>query len=241
MDLNINKEKYTFDDFTAIISALLGENGCPWDRAQTHDSVMECLIEECYEVIDAVKDKNDEAFCEELGDVLLQVVFNAEIAKKRNSFAIDGVIDGIAKKMISRHPHVFGTAEAENKEQVLDIWEENKRKEKGYHSVKESMESVPKTFPALMRAQKVLKKAAKATDQNKDISDFIDDALIELLELKISLKTENCVPLDKYGELLLTIADISRILKINPELALTNAIETYINKFEHFDIASERK
>lgn len=239
LDIDLNKDKYNFKDLNDIMSFLLGDNGCPWDKSQTHSSVMECLLEECYEVIDAVEKDDKGAMCEELGDVLLQVVFNAKMSEKDNGFTIDDIVDGISRKMISRHTHIFGGAGADNESQALDIWEKNKKKEKGYSSVKESMELVPKTFPSLMRAQKIQKKAAKAGFEEGDIFNAVDDAMEALLSFKNSLKNENSVQKSKYGEFLLKSANISRFLKINPELALTNAIETYINMFKNFESASE--
>jgi tetrapyrrole methylase family protein/MazG family protein len=240
MAIDLTKEKYDFDDLNQIIAVLLGENGCPWDRAQTHESVLTCLIEECYEVIDAVEKNDRSAMCEELGDVLLQVVFHAKLSEKQSSFAMADIVDGISRKMISRHTHIFGTSSAENPEQVLDLWEKNKRKEKGYQSALESITNVPKTFPALMRAAKVQKKASDAGYEMKNLSEAIDDTLNALETLKKSISVENSKKMDNYGDFLLKSANISRFLKINPELALTNALETYINKFKNFESASEK-
>ncbi|MDR2902925.1 MAG: nucleoside triphosphate pyrophosphohydrolase [Clostridiales bacterium] len=237
MAIDLNKPRYDFNDLNDILSVLLGENGCPWDRAQTHESVMTCLIEECYEVIDAVEKNDKAALREELGDVLLQVVFNAKLAENTGSFSIAEVIDGISRKMIGRHTHIFGAGEAETPDAVLDLWERNKRKEKGYQTASESIARIPKAFPALMRAAKAQKKAAEAGFEAKTLRQTLDETLLSLENLKRATESEKA---DRYGDFLLKSAHISCFLKINPELALTNALETYINKFEDFESASEK-
>ena len=156
------KEHYTFDDLTAIMALLRSEDGCPWDRAQDHRSIRKNLIEECYEAVEGI-DRDDRALlCEELGDVLLQIVFHAQISADRGSFDIDDVVDGVCRKMIRRHPHIFGDARAADPADAYARWEEIKRSEKGSSSACESMEGVAKTLPSLMRTQKLLKKVEKA-------------------------------------------------------------------------------
>ncbi len=239
MSIDLTKNGYSFEDLNEIIAILLGENGCPWDRAQTHKSLMECLLEECYEVIDAVNCEDKVAMCEELGDVLLQVVFNAKLSENNGGFDISAVIDGICKKMIRRHTHIFGGDRANNADEALITWEENKKAEKGYNSVTQSIVLIPKALPALVRTQKTMKKAQKAELDEYDLDKTIDSAVLLLKELKNSVEVEDeAIINEKYGQYLLESSKISAILKINAEFALTNALETYINKLKNIDPAN---
>ena len=159
--MNINKEKYTFNDFVDIISELRSENGCPWDKEQTHESLRKNLIEESYEFIQEVDSKSERGMCEELGDILLQVLLHAQIAKDEGMFNIDDVIDGIAKKMIFRHPHVFGENKAENAEEALKFFYQSKNKEKELKSKAEEIAHVPEELPALIKSYKMYSKLEK--------------------------------------------------------------------------------
>ena len=155
------KEKYGFGDLKEIMRILRSEGGCPWDREQTHESIRNNFIEETYEAIEAIDDDNPELLKEELGDVLLQVVFHAQISSEKGEFDIDGVCDEICRKLVIRHPHIFSDATAEDAGQVLSNWENIKIKEKGYADAKEYVKSAAKSLPALMRAQKIHKRLIK--------------------------------------------------------------------------------
>lgn len=234
--LDINKDRFDFEDLKNIISILLGENGCPWDRAQTHKSVMIHLLEECYEVIDAVNNDDKQAMCEELGDVLLQVVFNARLAQNKGSFSIDDVIDGISRKMINRHTHVFGSDKAADADEALVTWEENKTVEKSYTTITESMENIPKILPALMRAQKIVEKAQKTGLDNSSFDETVKNAANALNELTNNVNcSDKGVVSEKMGQYLLENAKISAFLKINAEFSLTNASEMYINRIKSIE------
>lgn len=229
-----DKETYDFGDFKKILEILTGENGCPWDKVQTHETLRQYLIEECYEVLDAINKKDNENLKEELGDVLLQVVFHSVIAEKDGEFSLSGVIDGVAKKMIYRHPHIFSDAAAESPEEVLDNWEELKKKEKGYKTRTETLKNIPKSLPALTRAQKVLKKA-----ETNDRLSSLPQILNELKDIFDNINTDSLSD-NEYceciiGDILIKTVKISNFLKINSEFALTNAVEKFINKFEHID------
>jgi len=155
-------KKYTMEDVTAIVKRLTGPDGCPWDRVQTHESIRKNLIEEAYEAVDAI-DRNDaHSIADELGDVLLQVLLHAAIAEKNNEFDLDTITDILSRKLISRHSHVFGTDNATTPEEVLDVWEKNKRKEKGQESFRDTLLDMPKDVPSLLRTEKLLKRAKKA-------------------------------------------------------------------------------
>lgn len=154
-----NKDVYTMDDLVEIMKYL--RVGCPWDKEQTHESIRVCFIEEVYEVCDAIDKKDPDLMCEELGDVLLQVVFHAQMAEEDGEFTLSDAIDGICRKLIIRHPHVFGDVKADTSGQVLYNWDKIKQETKGQKSVGETLRDVPKSLPGLMRAQKTAKRAAK--------------------------------------------------------------------------------
>ncbi len=225
------KDKYSFDDFIKIMKTLISEDGCPWDKVQTHETLKRYLIEESYEVIDAINNNDKENLCEELGDVLLQVVFHSILAEKDSEFSLNDVIDGVAKKMIYRHPHIFSDVSAETADDVLANWEELKKKEKGYKSKSDVLKSVPKSLPSLMRAEKVIKKA----DDSISEKDKLTETINELKNFVSSLDTNNLINSDDkektIGDLLFLATKISTGLKINTEFALTNSTETFINKF----------
>lgn len=243
-------KKYTYEEFVDIIKTLRSENGCPWDREQTHESLCPCLMEETAEVLAAIRILNEtgdaENLQEELGDVLLQVVMHAQIAREEGLFTMEDVVNEVATKMVRRHPHVFGSVEVNDSQQVLQNWEEIKKKEKEGKSVKESpLREIPKELPALARAVKVLKKADKTygkhTDSVQDIETLKKgvQSLEEILAVtnstdparsedepdKDSLETE-------VGNMLMAICNIARENKLPLEQILTDRIEDYIAEFE---------
>lgn len=228
-------QNYKFNDLENIMDTLLGENGCPWDKAQTHESIADELIEECYEAVDAIKSKNPANLCEELGDICLHVVFHSKIAEKNNEFKTEDVINGICEKMIRRHSHVFGDIKAVNAEESLINWDEEKQKEKGYTSKTDKLKKVPKAFPALLRAQKVQGIAEKSgvVINGGEINWSLANELSQMFSKKNTLTEE------ELGEVLFKIAKISRKFKLNAEIALTNYIEKFINRFEQEENAGK--
>lgn len=233
----MEEKKYTLDDLVQVIRILRGENGCPWDRVQTHASIRQDMLEEAYEAADAIDKGNMENLCEELGDVLMQVVFHAEIEAEKGGFTIEDVIRGICEKMVYRHPHVFGNGEvqADTAEQVLVNWEELKKKEKHTETQTEVMKNVPDALPALIRARKVQKKAADVGFDFPDALGSIQKVYEEIQELEESVKLENGTEEEEFGDILFALVNISRFLKINPEFALTKAIKKFINRFEYIE------
>ncbi|MGN0133209.1 MAG: nucleoside triphosphate pyrophosphohydrolase [Anaerotignum sp.] len=233
----MEEKKYTLDDLVQVIRILRGENGCPWDRVQTHASIRQDMLEEAYEAADAIDKGNMENLCEELGDVLMQVVFHAEIEAEKGGFTIEDVIRGICEKMVYRHPHVFGNGEvqADTAEQVLVNWEELKKKEKHTQTQTEVMKNVPDALPALIRARKVQKKAADVGFDFPDALGAIQKVYEEIQELEESVKLENGTEEEEFGDILFALVNISRFLKINPEFALTKAIKKFINRFEYIE------
>ena len=178
------KERYDVNDLIDIVEILRSPGGCPWDIEQDHKSIRRDFLEETYEVIEAINKEDRDGLLEELGDVLLQVVFHTQIEREKNSFDLNDVADGVCKKMIERHPHVFGNVNAETSEQVLDNWDVIKKQTKQQKSQTESMLSIPREFPALMRADKVQKKAAKVGFDWDSVEGAFDKVSEELEELK---------------------------------------------------------
>ncbi|SFR71636.1 nucleoside triphosphate pyrophosphohydrolase [Anaeromicropila populeti] len=226
------KEKYEFSDFMEIIRHLRGENGCPWDREQTHDSLRVCMIEEAYEVVDAIERKDLPNLREELGDVLLQVALHSAIAEETGEFTVDEVIHEVSEKMIRRHPHVFGNSTISDAEGVVKKWEEIKREEHNEITISEGLLKVPKVLPSNMRAQKVQKKAAKAGFDFEDITQVMDKVEEELRELKEAMKEgDSCQIDEEYGDLMFSMTNLARFLGLNAENSLTNSIDKFINRF----------
>ncbi len=230
------KDRYTFEEFIEIIKVLRGENGCPWDREQTHESLKNCMIEEAYEVLEgidnAVKEGSYSNLCEELGDVLLQVVMHSEIAREEGHFTLDDVVTGVSQKMIRRHPHVFGDVNVNNSEEVLLNWEQIKQQEKQEATVSEGMKQVPRAFPATIRAEKVQKKAAKIGFDFPSYEEAYAKVVEELEELEEArvLKDSDKI-MEEFGDLLFSVVNLSRFLQLNVENSLTNATDKFINRF----------
>lgn len=237
-------KKYNFYDLVDIIEKLRSENGCPWDKVQTHESLKKSMLEEAYETVEAIDSKDMKNLCEELGDVILQAVFHAQIEKENHIFDIDDVTDGICKKMIYRHPHIFSDETADTAEEVLSNWEELKKKEKNYKTQTDVLRGVAKALPSLTRASKVQSKAADVGFEFNCTEDTIKKAHEEIDELyeEILLGKSNNIE-EEFGDILFSIVNISRFLKINPEFALTKATEKFINRFEYVEkaIISEGK
>ncbi len=224
--------KFTIDDLRNILIKLRAGDGCPWDRVQTHESIKRCMIEEAYEAIEALDNNDDKMFANELGDVLLQVVFNARIAEERGAFNFDDVVSEICTKLIDRHTHVFGSDEAENSEDALSTWEKNKKAEKGLKSYSDALVDVPKSFPALIRAEKVQKKAKSAGFDWDSVDGATEKIYEELDEVKEAMKTTNQADIDEeFGDLLFAVVNMARFLKVDPETALTNATNKFIKRF----------
>ena len=229
----MDQNQSSFEQFSAIMDILLGENGCPWDKAQTHETLLHPLVEETYEVVDVIKKGDMDGLCEELGDLLLQVVIHAKIAEKLGHFTLDDVCMGIAAKMKHRHPHVFGDTVVSGTGQVLDNWERIKRDEKGFASHTAALRSVPDAMPALLKAAKVQDKAQKSGVLPTEETALGLEALKKAASQKISkLGTEGSDFVVELGELLFAVVTISRKLQVIPEFALTNAVEQFINRFE---------
>lgn len=226
------EKKYTIEDLIKILEVLRSPDGCPWDKVQTHESIKKSMIEESYEAIDALDSGDDKAFANELGDVLLQVVFHAQLAKERGAFDFDDVVGEICEKLISRHTHVFGKDKAGNEEEALTNWEKNKKKEKGLESYTAMLNDVPHHYPALMRAEKVQKKAKGVGFDWQEISDVYDKVYEEIDELKEAENIGNAAEIEEeYGDFLFAAVNLGRFLKVTPEIALAKASDKFIRRF----------
>lgn len=228
--------KKDFQDLLDIIETLRNPGGCPWDREQTHESLKSALLEEYYEVIDAIENKDEDALIEELGDVLLQVVFHASIGKEDGYFDIMDVIGGISNKMINRHPHVFGNEEANTSEQVLVNWDEIKKEEKGIKTLTEEMQNIAKSLPATTRAYKVQKKAKKVGFDWDDVNCAMDKVKEELNEIKEVYNCEDKSIIEgEVGDLLFACINVARFLEVDGELALDKTIKKFIKRFSYIE------
>ncbi len=219
-----------------ICARLRAPDGCAWDREQTHASLKSALVEECYEVIDAIDAGDDVNFCEELGDLLLHVVMHSEMAAEREAFAFDAVVDGICEKLIRRHPHVFGDATASGSDEVLRQWEQIKRAEKGDGA--SVMDGLPKALPALMRAQKVQKKAARVGFDWDGVGPVFGKVAEESEEVRMAAESGDADAVrEELGDLLFSVVNLSRKLGVDAELALTEATNKFARRFRGVESA----
>lgn len=221
----MQKERYDFADLQTITGILRSDEGCPWDREQDHHSIRSSMIEETYEVVEAIDTDNPVLLREELGDALFQVMFHAEIEAECGRFDVNDVVDDICKKMIHRHPHVFGSVKADTSEAVLKNWEIIKTEEKQRNTLSDKLRAIPPMLPALMRASKVSKKASRTEEQSVD--GVIDSLQARLTSLK-SLGGEQAKA--EIGKLLFETVDLSRLYEVDAELALTEEIDNFIDK-----------
>lgn len=227
---------YNIKDLLAIMKILRGENGCAWDKEQDHQSIRMNVLEEAYEVMEAIDSENSELLKEELGDLLLQVVFHAEMENEKNTFDFDGVCDGICKKLIYRHPHVFGNIHVENSAEVLKNWDSLKSKSKGEETASERLESVPKLLPALMRGDKVSKRAVNAGVKGITIEAAVNNFKKAADELERSVNlSENDNIEENLGKVLFACCNLSSILKKDSEKSLTTAINRFIMHFREME------
>jgi len=224
------KDHYNVKDLQEIVSLLRQPGGCPWDREQTHTSLRRALLEESYEVIEAIEESSSEHLREELGDVLLQVIFHTDIERCEGRFDLDDVADGVCKKLIFRHPHVFGDVSVENSAEVLSNWETLKREEKHQETYTDTLTAVAKSLPALWRAEKVQKKAKKAGFDWENTEGAVDKLSEELGELRQAL-AENSNVSEELGDLLFAAVNVSRFLHADPEALLNAATEKFISRF----------
>lgn len=237
------KEKYTIDDLLQIMTILRSPGGCPWDREQTHQSIRQCLLEETYEVAEAIDNSDTDLLCEELGDLLLQITLHSEMEREAGRFDFSDVADGVCKKMILRHPHVFGDVQADTSEQVLKNWDEIKKVTKGQKSQSDAMKSISPALPALMRSQKIQQKAAKTGFDWPDVNGAIEKLHEEVGELEDAVKEGDSAHMhEELGDVLFCAVNIARFIDTSAEKALSDANVKFLNRFTDMErIAAERK
>ncbi len=236
------KDRYTTDDLISIVKVLRAPGGCPWDREQTHESIKKNFIEETYEIIEAINKNNPDMLREELGDVLLQVALHAEMEREKGVFDFDDIANDIVQKLVYRHPHVFGNVRAENGEEALDSWNAAKAASKKQTTQSESMLSIPRELPALMRAQKIQHKAAKVGFDWESVDGAIDKLYEEINELKKAMSDGGSSDIEEeFGDILFSCVNISRFLKLDSEEALTKASDKFLERFTEVErLAKER-
>ena len=241
MEFN-SKPKYGFDDLVEIVKILRAPGGCPWDMAQTHRSIRSNLIEETYEVVEAIDNNDTDLLKEELGDVLLQVALHAEMERENNVFDMDDVCDGICKKLIIRHPHVFGDKTADSEQQALQNWDAVKMQTKQQKTQTEAMQSVSRALPSLMRSEKIQSKSSKVGFDWDSVYGALDKLYEEYSELKVAINHGGePQQREEIGDLLFSVVNVSRFLNIDCEQALYEACDKYINRFSLVEqLAQER-
>lgn len=229
--------RYDLEDIVAIMERLRGPGGCPWDREQTHESLEQYLLEETYETIDAIRQGDMTELCEELGDVLLQVLFHARIAAERGDFDIVDVTDAVSRKMILRHPHIFGNVKADTAAQVTENWDAIKKVEKGQNTETGMMKRVPQAMPAVLRSMKVQGKAARVGFDWNDVWGAYGKLEEEVLELKeaIAQNLGEAKLADEFGDVLFAAVNVARFINVHPEFALEGTVQKFIRRFEHVE------
>lgn len=240
------KPHYGWEDFLEIMRLLRAPGGCPWDAEQTHGSIRRNFLEETYEALDAIDHDDPHGMCEELGDVLMQVAFHTQIETERGRFTMDDVVDGVAQKLVYRHPHVFGgTMRADNSEQVLTNWEVLKRKEKGQRSTADAIEAVPHTLPALWRAEKIVGKTVKAGFNWDSIAGALDKLEEEVRELRAAVESGKAADAphgvrEEVGDALFILSKIAQMSGVDPEDALHRACDKFDARFRKVESSADK-
>lgn len=224
------KEKYDIGDMLNIMAILRSENGCPWDKEQDHHSIRKDFIEEVYEAVEAIDLEDTELLREELGDVLLQVVFHSRIEEERGSFDFDDVVNEVCQKLVIRHPHVFGTVKVKDSTEVLSNWNDIKQETKGQETYTDTLRNVCSTLPALMRAQKLGTRAKRAGMDFAGVNEALDALESEIAELKAAIADGTNIE-EEMGDVLFSAVNVSRLLKIDAEEALTRSSDKFVDRF----------
>ena len=227
-------DRYGMDDLLKIMELLRAPEGCPWDREQTHQSIRRNMLEEAYEVAEAIDEDDPAHMKEELGDVLLQVVFHARMAQEAGRFDFGDVVDGVAQKLVFRHPHVFGSVTAADSDGALNTWEAQKQVEKDQRTAADTLDAVARSLPALIRAQKIQKKANKAGFDWDSIDPVLDKIGEETEELRQAAR-EGTNTEEELGDLLFAAAKAGFFLGVDSEQALHNACEKFISRFRRVE------
>jgi tetrapyrrole methylase family protein/MazG family protein len=228
-----------FQELLKIMEALRSEKGCPWDKEQTSETLKPFIVEEAYELIEAIDENDPEKIKEELGDLLFQIVFQCQIAKEKNQFQISDVFEKIVGKMVARHPHVFGNADYKTTDEVLVHWEEQKKLEGKFRE--SILEGVPVSLPSLLRARRLQDRAARVGFDWAKVEDILKKLDEELKEFKEALKTKKQDKIeDELGDIFFMLVNISRFIGVNPEDALRRTISKFISRFRYIEMRTEK-
>lgn len=225
------KERYTYEDLIELMAILRSPQGCMWDRVQDHRSIRRNFLEETYEAVEAIDNDNMELLCEELGDVLLQVIFHAQMETEKGGFTMDDVADGVCKKLIFRHPHIFQDVKVESIDQANANWEALKKVEKNQTTATASLVAVARTLPALIRAEKVQSKAAKAGFEFANIQGALDKLQEEVSELACAVEGDGDA-VAELGDVMFAAVKVARFLQVDPEDALESTTDRFISRFD---------
>ena len=231
----------SFDRLVDVVAMLRSKNGCPWDLAQTHESLKADLIEEAYELIEAIDAKVPKKICDELGDLLMQVMLHSQIATDRNEFSVDEVIENLTEKLVRRHPHVFGSVVATDENEVLENWEEIKRGEDGNKDRKSSLDGIPHSLPSLQRAEKIQKKASRAGFDWDTTEDVLPKLQEEIDEIEESIRNDDIAEIEmEIGDLFFSVVNLCRFLNVQPEEALRKSTRKFADRFQRMETTLER-
>lgn len=226
----------SFDKLVEVMKRLRGPNGCPWDKEQTLETLKKTLVEECYEVIEVMDENNGEELKKELGDLLLQIVFQAEIMSEKNQFDVYDVADSIREKLIRRHPHIFGSVEVEDSDEVVKNWEEIKRLEKGHEDRESILDGIPKGMPPLEKAYKIQNKVMKKGFEFESIEDAFKKVDEEIEELKVAVKNRDKINIkEEVGDMIFSLINISRMVGVDPSSALVDTNKKFEERFRYVE------
>ena len=232
-------DRYDMNDLLRIMELLRAPEGCPWDKEQTHQSIRRNMLEEAYEVAEAIDLEDYDLMKEELGDVLLQVVFHARIAEEAGRFNFADVVNGVSQKLVYRHPHVFGNVEANSSDGAINTWEAQKQVEKGQKTAGDTLDAVARSLPALMRADKIQSKARKVGFDWDNIGPVLDKISEEVEELKVAVREGSNME-EELGDLLFVAAKAGHFLGVDSELALHAACEKFIRRFRAVESMADK-
>lgn len=238
----MSKSDDLFRNFLEIIASLRGPNGCPWDKEQTHQSLKPYLLEEAHETLEAIDNQEPDKLCEELGDILLHVVLHAQLAKEAGQFTIDDVVEAISQKMIRRHPHVFGKTKVGSVDEVWRNWEKTKKQEKNGQGGAAILKSLPASLPALYRAEKVQRRAARLGfdwDKVAGALDKVNEEVKEVAELFPHGQYKKLK--EEIGDLLFAVVNVARKLNIDAEESLREAVGKFLRRFEYMEKRAQKK
>lgn len=236
------KEKYGLEDFIRLIDVLRGPGGCPWDIKQTHESLKHNVVEEAWEVVDAINEGSEAHLREELGDLLMQVIFHASISKEHGGFTLDDISDEAVKKLVHRHPHVFGSVKADTPDEVLTNWDAIKRADRGQQSAASAMDGIPRGLPGLMRSEKIQSKAAKYGFDWPDVSGAMDKLREETAELQEGIDAGDIENIkEEIGDALFSVVNVARFFKVDSEECMHAACAKFIRRFRYLEEGAARE